>query len=81
MRRTSDKHKQIDGPAWDFIDKHCPGAHAAWMRDLGLPDREFIVGITGKPSRAVAWSKDWFTLPELLRQSFVYQDGTWRARK
>lgn len=88
MRRASGKrsrasYKSIEGPAWDFIDKHCPGAHGAWKRDVGLPDHEFTIGVTGRPMRAVAWSKDWTALPELLRKHFTYNgtDRAWRSSK
>lgn len=40
-------------PNWGFIEKHAPGARAAWTREVGL--KAATIGVTGKPLRAVAW--------------------------
>lgn len=40
--------------SWPFIEKRAPGAQAAWERDVGTSTDEYIIGLTGKPLRAVA---------------------------
>lgn len=43
--------------AWQYVEKHAPGAFAAWVRDVRLPVSQFSLGVTGKPPRAVAMER------------------------
>lgn len=51
---TVNAPKPVVPAAWNFVEKHVPGAYAAWMRDVRLPVSEFSLGVTGRPKRAQA---------------------------
>ena len=71
-------------PNWSFIEKRCPGARAAWDRDVGLPDNNFTIGVTGGaptyPLRAVAHTRNWSSGPAEERRRFEYlvTEKAWR---
>lgn len=39
---------------WRYVAAHVPDALLAWVRDVGLDAKEFVLGTTGKPMTAVA---------------------------
>lgn len=69
---------------WAFVEKHCPGARDAWARDVGLPDADYTIGVSGGhptyPRRAVAMRRDWTSVPVPERKRFEYllSEKTWR---
>jgi hypothetical protein len=71
-------------PDWHFVEKHCPGALTAWKRDVGLPDADFMIGVTGGsanyPLRAIASPRDWSSVSAARRKCYEYllTDKTWR---
>ena len=75
---------EVSASNWSFIEKRCPGAHAAWSRDVGLPENSFTFGVTGGdrayPLRAVANTRDWSSVPAEERRRFEYlhTEKTWR---
>lgn len=68
-------------PDWKFLAKHLgPEVRAAWDRDVGLPDRDFIIGYSGsrlrkkgyRPLTGAAHSAGWSHLAPEQRKHFTY---------
>ena len=83
-KRSEVNYRYTNAPDWRFIEKRCPGARAAWKRDVGLPDDNFTIGITGGaptyPLRAIAYTRDWSGTPaeERMRFEYLLAEKTWR---
>ena len=45
---------------WSYVERFCPGAYQAWLRDVDLPtaDGQFMIGVTGRPLYVVAVNQD-----------------------
>lgn len=70
-------------PSWIFLERFVPGAQEAWERDVQLPGEDFTIGVTGKVGstlHAIAFSKEWSSLPPEQRKRFEYHpyDKTWK---
>jgi len=76
-----DESKMLSMTCWRFIEKKCPGARAAWARDVGLPENQFQMGISGKPFYCSATERDWFANPQSQRRQFKRDPatGVWSA--
>lgn len=63
---------------WRFVEKHVPGAWAAWVSQVGLAIENFSLGITGRPTVAIA------TLIHCRHDSScgcrIFEYGSWKMR-
>lgn len=75
----------LPSPSWKFIARSFPDAQAAWERDVGLPDIEFTIGISGDKKlgtfHAIASDRDWYARHPRDRRIFVYAGERWERRE
>ena len=63
---------------WRYVEAHVPGAAFTWVRDVGVPAEEFMLGITGKPSTAVAVDLGCYTSGYTRCRCHSFRGGKWR---
>lgn len=63
---------------WRHVEAHVPGAAHAWLRDVGFPVREFVLGTIGKPVRAVAIDLGCYTPGYVRCRCHSFRGGKWR---
>lgn len=65
---------------WQFVERHFPGAYAAWAAGPNAPAADFVIGLTGKPRYAAATGRWWYDGKHQERRSFVLLDDRWIQR-
>lgn len=72
-------------PDWKFLLKYFPDAFKAWKRDVGLPDQEFTIGVSGSRKngtlRLSASDRDWYARHPKDRRMFAYHGDKWERRE
>lgn len=63
---------------WRFVEKHVPGAYAAWERDVGDPVMDGELGISGKPWE-VSYHEErcWWSRCYICTRCRRYRGGMW----
>ncbi len=63
---------------WRYVAAHVPEAMLAWAREVGLPADEFVLGVTGRPARAVAIDRGCYTPGYTRCRCRSFRDDAWR---
>lgn len=63
---------------WRHVETHVPGAVFAWVRDVGLPAEEFVLGTAGRPVTAVAVDRGCYTPGYSRCRCHSFRKGKWR---
>lgn len=63
---------------WRYVEFCVPGAALAWLRDVGLPAEEFVLGVAGKPITAVAIDRGCYTPGYTRCRCHSFRKGKWR---
>lgn len=67
----------VEAP-WRYVAAHVSDAPLAWLRDVGLPAEEFVLGTTGKPAHAVAIDRGCYVPGYQRCRCHTFRDGRWR---
>lgn len=65
---------------WRFVEKNVPGCFVAWVATVGIRTEGLTLGVTGKPSRVIAFDEGCYLPGYAACRCHVFSGGTWQKR-
>ena len=76
MKQDPLKDKGDIPEQWRYVERHVPGCYDAWQT-LGLSSEGVKLGVTGRPSRIVAFDAGCYQAGHIECRCRQFADGVW----